>query len=94
MTRDNPNHGRVIQVNDRVVGHIGRKPEPRLRSVKPRKIGDYLPTAATGGVPAAYLEVAKSYANPLLMGPPICDELVAVLDALFDRLYGLHEGQP
>jgi electron transport complex protein RnfB len=77
MVGDSSDEDRVVRVDEGIVGHEGRGPEPRLRSVKPRKISDY------PGVPAVYLEVAKAYANPLLMGPPICDELIALIQHLF-----------
>lgn len=35
------------------------------------------------GVSRAYLEVAKTYSNPLLVGPPLCDELVALVEHMF-----------
>jgi electron transport complex protein RnfB len=75
MAKHNPDDSRVIQVGEGIADR-GRS-EPRLRSVKPRKIGDY------PDVPAAYLEVAKSYSSPLLYGPPICDELLALVQHLF-----------
>ena len=73
MVTSNPGAGRVIQIKDGIVGPR----EPRLRSVRPKKISDY------PGVPAPYLEVAKMYSNPLLMGPPICDELIALVEHMY-----------
>jgi Pyruvate/2-oxoacid:ferredoxin oxidoreductase delta subunit len=73
MAKSNPGDGRVIQVNAGIVG----KREPQLRSVRPKKISDY------PGVPAAYLEVAKLYSSPLLLGPPICDELIALVEHMY-----------
>jgi electron transport complex protein RnfB len=73
MDISNPGAGRVIQIKDGIVGPR----EPRLKSVKPKKISDY------PGVPAPYLEVAKMYSNPLLMGPPICDELIALVEHIY-----------
>jgi electron transport complex protein RnfB len=75
MTKSNPNDGRVIQVNAGIVGP--RRPEPRLRSVRPKKLSDY------PGVPAPYLDVAKTYSSPLLMGPPTCDELIALVEHMY-----------
>jgi electron transport complex protein RnfB len=69
----NPNTGQGIQIKDGIVGPR----EPRLRSVRPKKLSDY------PGVPAPYLEVAKMYSNPLLMGPPICDELIALVQHIY-----------
>ena len=40
-------------------------------TVKARRISDY------PHVPQVYLDVARTFSNPLLMGPPICDELIA-----------------
>jgi electron transport complex protein RnfB len=73
MTTSKPSAGRVIQIKDGIVGPR----EPRLRSVRPKKISDY------PGVPAPYLDVAKMYSNPLLMGPTICDELVALVEHMY-----------
>jgi electron transport complex protein RnfB len=42
-----------------------------------RKIGDY------PGVSRAHLEVAKSYSSPLLIGPPICDEFIALVQHMY-----------
>jgi Pyruvate/2-oxoacid:ferredoxin oxidoreductase delta subunit len=46
---------------------------PQLRRVRPRKISDY------PHVPAAYLDAIENYSRPLVMGPPVCDELVALV---------------
>ncbi|MGD0516503.1 MAG: 4Fe-4S dicluster domain-containing protein [Thermoguttaceae bacterium] len=64
---------RVIQVNQPIVG----PGVPRLKTVKPRKIGDYR------HVPRAYLEAAQKLSSPFLLGPPICDELIAFVQHLF-----------
>jgi len=63
----------VIPVNRHIVG----PDEPKLRTVRPRKISDY------PGVPKAYLDVAQKLSSPLLMGPPLCDELLAFVRHLF-----------
>lgn len=34
-------------------------------------------------VAKAYLDVAKAYSSPLLVGPPICDELIALVQHMF-----------
>jgi electron transport complex protein RnfB len=73
MVTSNPATSRVIQIKNGIVGPR----EPRLRSVKPKKIGDY------PGVPTPYLKVAKMYSNPLLIGPPICDELIALVEHMY-----------
>ncbi len=63
----------VIQVNRGIVGPA----EPRPRSVRPRKIDDF------SGLPKAYADVVERLSSPLLMGPPVCDELVAFVRHLF-----------
>jgi electron transport complex protein RnfB len=73
MGKSSSGDGRVIQIKDGVVGPR----EPRLRSVRPKKISDY------PGIPAPYLEVAKMYSSPLLWGPPICDELIALVEHMY-----------
>ncbi len=37
------------------------------------------------GVSAAHLDVAENYTNPLLMGPPLCDELVTLVQHMFSE---------
>ncbi len=73
MVASNPGVSRVIQIKDGIVG----PKEPRLRSVRSQKINDY------PDIPVAYLEVAKMYSSPLLMGPPICDELITLVKHLY-----------
>jgi electron transport complex protein RnfB len=63
----------VIHVNRHIVG----PGEPKLKTVRPRKAGDY------PGVPKAYLDVAQKLSSPILMGPPLCDELLAFVQHLF-----------
>jgi Pyruvate/2-oxoacid:ferredoxin oxidoreductase delta subunit len=67
------NARRVIQVNKDVIGPSN----PRRKTVRIKKATDY------PGVPAAYLSLAKKLSNPLLFGPPICDELMAFLQHAF-----------
>ena len=50
---------------------------PRLRGVRPRKIADY------PHLTAAHRDAVAKFASPLLMGPPVCDELVALVEHLF-----------
>ena len=64
---------RIIQVNQGIVGPI----EPRAKSVRLRRLSDY-PT-----VSKPHLAVAKRLSSPLLMGPPICDELIALVEHTF-----------
>ncbi|HEY4759333.1 MAG TPA: 4Fe-4S dicluster domain-containing protein [Thermoguttaceae bacterium] len=63
----------VIEVNQPVIGHN----VPQLRELRPRKISDY------PHVPRVYLDVAEKLSSPLLLGPPICDELIAFVQHLF-----------
>ena len=64
---------RVIQVNKSIIG----PGKPREKTVRVKKVGDY------PGVPSAYIEVARKLSSPLLMGPPICDELMAFVRHTF-----------
>ncbi|HEY84505.1 MAG TPA: 4Fe-4S binding protein [Chloroflexi bacterium] len=73
MTTHKPNGGRVIPVNVR----IGGTDEAHLRPVKRKRLSDY------PGVARAHLETARLYANPFLLGPPICDELMALIQHMF-----------
>lgn len=67
------NSRRIIEINDHV---IGPRP-PRLKTLRPRKLGDY------PHVPIAYRDVASRLSSPLMLGPPICDELIALVQHLF-----------
>ena len=51
--------------------------EPRVSTAQPRKRADY------PHVPTAYLDAAKRLSHPMLMGPPLCDELIALVQHLF-----------
>jgi ferredoxin len=73
MANQKQTNGRVIQINAGVIGPS--KPQPRL--VKPKKIF-YYPE-----VPKPYRDVAQRYTNPLLFGPPVCDELMALVQHMF-----------
>ena len=64
---------RVIEVRQGIVGPMA----PRPRNVRQRGLREY------PSVPAVYRELAKKYSSPLLMGPPICDELMAVVQHLY-----------
>ncbi len=64
---------RVIEVKQGVVAPTA----PRPRAVRPKTLAEF------PGVPRVYLEVANKLASPLLMGPPLCDELVAFVQHLF-----------
>ena len=87
---DDPSTRRVIEVGR----PIGAAEPPRLRPLTPRKLDDY------PHLPAAYRDVAGVLASPLLMGPPICDELMALVRHLFTeeeagacRHLGLYRGR-
>ena len=64
---------RVIQVSKSIVGPV----EPKPNAVRPKRVGDY------PGVPGVYLQLARKFSSPRLMGPPICDELIALLQHTF-----------
>jgi Pyruvate/2-oxoacid:ferredoxin oxidoreductase delta subunit len=64
---------RVVEVNQRVIG----PPQPRLKTVRPRKLSDY------AHVSAAHRDVAQCLARAHMMGPPICDELMDLVQHLF-----------
>ena len=69
-----PQHGRrVIEINEHI---IGPRP-PRLKTVRPRKLSDY------PHLRAEYRDVARRLSSPLMMGPPVCDELIALVQHLF-----------
>jgi Pyruvate/2-oxoacid:ferredoxin oxidoreductase delta subunit len=69
-----PQRGRrVIEIHQHV---IGPRP-PKLKTVRPRRLSDY------PHVPAVYREVARRLSSPLRVGPPICDELMALVQHLF-----------
>jgi Pyruvate/2-oxoacid:ferredoxin oxidoreductase delta subunit len=81
---------RVIEINRQV---FGPRP-PKLNTVRPRKLDDY------PHLPAAYRDMACRLSSPLRMGPPICDELVALVEHLFTeeeaavaRHLGLYQGR-
>jgi Pyruvate/2-oxoacid:ferredoxin oxidoreductase delta subunit len=64
---------RVIEVNQHIIGPRA----PRPKAVRARKIEDYR------RLPAVYRQVAEKLSSPLLLGPPICDELMALVQHLF-----------
>jgi len=64
---------RVIQIGKSVIG----PPEPRRRTLKARKLTDYPHVAA------AHRVMARRLSSPILLGPPICDELVALVEHTF-----------
>ncbi|MGA3083456.1 MAG: 4Fe-4S binding protein [Thermodesulfobacteriota bacterium] len=60
---------RMIQINEGIIGPR----EPKGKNVKVKTIHDY------PGVSQAHLDIAQVYASPKLAGPPICDELIALM---------------
>lgn len=56
---------------------LARPAAPRAATKQPKQLGDY------SGVAPAHREVARKLASPLLMGPPICDELLALVQHVF-----------
>lgn len=59
----------------------GKSVRPGRPSVRAVQVRDRHAYAA---VPPAYLEIARTYAHPWLMGPPLCDELMDLVAHLFD----------
>ncbi len=66
---------RVIEVQQAILA----PPEPRPKKLRRTRRSDYPRTAAV------YLDVAEKLASPLLMGPPLCDELVALVEHLLSE---------
>lgn len=89
MAGKEPDKRRVVHVNARdgqvttSSGRVSSAPtdgvELGLRSVR-KRVSDY---GSRSDVSAAYLKVAVNYANPLLLGPPIGDELIALVEHMF-----------
>jgi formate hydrogenlyase subunit 6/NADH:ubiquinone oxidoreductase subunit I len=72
MPDSNPTR-RVIPINPHIVGPR----EPKLRNVRQRQAADY------PSVPQVYRDAARKLSSPLMIGPPICDELMAFVQHLF-----------
>jgi ferredoxin len=72
MTDRNTAGNRMIIKKNGLIGPI----EPRRAKIHEKTMGDY------PGVPRAYLEVAENY-GPNLSGPPLCDELIALIQHMF-----------
>jgi Na+-translocating ferredoxin:NAD+ oxidoreductase subunit B len=64
---------RVIDINQNI---IGPRP-PKGNTVRPRKLTDY-PHLSAG-----HRDVVRRLSSPLRMGPPVCDELIALVQHLF-----------
>ena len=65
----------VIEVGKSLLGPRA----PRPRSLQMRQPADY------PHVPQVYLDVAQRLSSPLLLGPPLCDELIALVQHLFSE---------
>ncbi len=66
-------HRRIIPTNLQAPGPC----PPRLKTIRPRRLSDY------PHLPEVYRDVAQRLSSPLLAGPPICDELIALVQHLF-----------
>ncbi len=64
---------RIIKIDNGVIGPI----EPRRVSLKRKSAGDY------PDMPKVYLDVARNYSSKSLAGPPICDELIALVQHMY-----------
>jgi electron transport complex protein RnfB len=73
MANADPDARRLIPIEADLAGPF----QPQRPSVRRRQIDDY------ARLSPAYREVVQNYANPLLAGPPICDELVALVQHMF-----------
>jgi Pyruvate/2-oxoacid:ferredoxin oxidoreductase delta subunit len=62
-----------VEINEPLFAPAQLKP----RALRPAKLCDF------PGVPEGHLQVARKLSSPLLMGPPICEELVAFVRHLF-----------
>lgn len=80
----------IIEVNQQIIGPT----PPKGSTVRARKLSDY------PHLPEAHRDVVRLLSSPLLMGPPVCDELVALVQHLFTeeeagvaRHLGLYSGR-
>lgn len=64
---------RSVVVDKQIIG----PPPPRPRMVRQMKRSDF------PHVSAAHLDVAEKLGSPLMMGPPLCEELVRLVEHLF-----------
>lgn len=68
-----PSPRRVVEINQSIIGPRA----PTVRNLRARKPGDY------PHVPRAQMDLARRLSSPLLLGPPICDELIAFVQHTF-----------
>ena len=73
MMPDGESRSRVIEVRKGIIG----PPPPREKTVRPRPIEDFRHL----GQP--YLDLMRKYSSPTMLGPPLCDELAALLTHVF-----------
>jgi len=64
---------RIIEINESVIRPVSPKPN----TVRPRKRSDF------PEVQAVHLDAAEKLSNPFIMGPPLCDEFIALIQHLF-----------
>ncbi|MBN1981673.1 MAG: hypothetical protein JW795_09085 [Chitinivibrionales bacterium] len=78
---------RIIEINRDIIG-----PTPaKQMTVKMKKKGDFT------GVDPVFIDAALKYTNPLQNGPPLCDELVALVLHMFtyeEAMVFNHVGSP
>ncbi len=67
------NKSKVIQIKNGIIGPI----QPKKISINHKKIGDY------PDIPKDYLKIACNYSSTRLLGPPICDELIELIQHMF-----------
>lgn len=67
------NSRRVIEVNEGVFGPVKFRP----RTLREKTLDDF------PGVSRAHLDVAHKLSSPLMVGPPLCDELMAFVQHVF-----------
>ncbi|MBU0994239.1 MAG: 4Fe-4S binding protein [Proteobacteria bacterium] len=73
MEKEQKYSNRFIQINSGIIGPCNPKP----KTVVYKNIGDY------PQISKAYLDTAKCYSNPIVIGPPICDELISLVQHMF-----------
>ncbi|MBN1382592.1 MAG: 4Fe-4S binding protein [Deltaproteobacteria bacterium] len=64
---------RIIQIAQNVIG----PGEPKSKKLKVRRESDF------PGVPRVHLAAAVKYTDPMLLGPPLCDELIDLVHHMF-----------
>ena len=67
------NNSRIVKISEGIIGPKAPLPVSLIR----RSTGAY-PT-----IPTLYIEIAKNYSSPVLAGPPICDELIALVQHMY-----------